>query len=106
MKITITIDGSDLVDQTEYADWYCSRLDMTRTETAHNGEVRVNRKGLNGTFILPDLTVEWDNGAETDVRLAIIDAGYTSCECEEDFDVREFVWGDDEAGRPVLWGLG
>jgi hypothetical protein len=104
--IMVNIDENDIVNQGEYADWFINRLGWRRlSPCANDGSCVVGSESDgNGLFDLPTLSVEWDDGHETDVEQLMIDLGET-CGCEEDFDVRAFVWGKTEDGDAVLWGL-
>jgi hypothetical protein len=107
MKIELEISEYDIVNQNEYADWFCNRADWTRIGDADNGQVNIkdNKSSKTGVFDLIDLDVKWDDQSLFDVRQIMIDLGEIY-NLEEDFDVSNFIWGKStETGKHILCGI-
>ena len=110
MKVEIEIDKTDIVNQTEYADWYLKALNIKRVgPVSIYGDCPVESEtNVHGNFDLTELSIEWDNGEITDITQAMIDNGDFSTP-EEDFDVGRFVWGtikENSINKVVLCGIG
>ena len=109
MKLEIEVSENDIIDQNEYADWYLknSGTDIKRINKAEDGKCCVIEHGVKGTFNLLDLTIEWDDGQETDISALATEAGAWAGPYE-DFDCTTMMWGKDTSGGEpinVLFGV-
>ena len=110
MEMIINISESDIIDKNEYADWFCSRLYWKRLGEVEYSkcDIKDDESGRLGSFEIDSLTVEWDDGEETDVEDEIKVSGYSLADVCDDFDCSAIMCGETtDGGEPdmVFFGV-
>lgn len=112
MKLEVEVNELDVIGQPSYAyELLKSVVGVEATEEpAHDGKCKVvDDRGIKGVLDLMNLTIELENGEETDVNQQVLDSGRTMLDIYDDLGpYSALVWGvDTSGGEPVnvLFGV-